>query len=832
MESARRGSLRVFLGAAPGVGKTCALLAEGVDLLRRGERVEVGWIDTKHREGTEAAALEFERVGGSCSPRPVDLLLRARPSVVLLDDLESRSRLTEGDGAPDQNWQLAERLLDAGIDVVATIDASAIESIAHTLEGPSGEARRDRVPDRLLRSADQIEFLDKTPEQIRRRLADGSLLSPDDADADSVRLFDRKHLATLRTKTLQWLADHTRDDRTGTTGNSHERVVVALSGAPDSVRLVRRAAELAARSGAEMLGVCILQTKPVDSPYLEEARRLLIDLGGAYHEVRGVDVATDLVDFALAERATQLVIGASPKSVVRRSVISKVIAAADTFDVHVVRGTPSAVSERRWFQPVGRRRALGAALGLTTIPTVTAMLAFSRDRVSLSTSLLLYVLVVVVLTSIGGATVGFTAAVAAFFCANYFLIEPTHTFAVTDRENLAALLVFLLVAAIVSSLVHIERRRASEAQIATVEAEAVARSAALLAQSPEPTRVLMGHLHDLLGGRSISLETREAGRWQPWLAEGGDVAEGAVEIGVDQTHRLRVGGPPLPGALRRLATSIASQLHTAIATEAMRERTDRAREHEAGDAYRTSLLRAVSHDLRTPLTSVKASVTSLLASDVEWSAADVAEFLGAIDAGADRLDHLITDLLDMSRLEAGAVRTVVAMTELIDVVDAVLASLPSDAAERCVVIEERAGLRGVVDRALLERVLANMVLNALRASEPSSCRPTTPVTVRLADGLDGFVEIWVVDQGRGIPEHLRVKALEPFQRLSSETGGLGLGLAIANGLVEAMGCTLLFDDTPGGGLTVKIGIPAGSTAPRSRATPPTPRMARMTDDAN
>lgn len=801
------------MGAVPGVGKTCALLSDGVELLRRSERVGVGAIDTKHREGTEAVAREFERAGGACTPQSAEALFRVRPSVVLLDDLESRrSDPSNGGGVAEQNWQLAERLLDAGIDVVATIDASAIESIGHQLERSSGGERKDRVPDRFVRDADQIEFLDKTPEQIRRRLADGFLLSPDAADADSVRLFDPNRLTALRSMTLQWLADHTRGERSDAETASGERVVVALSGAPDSTRLVRRAAELAARNGADMLGVCVLQNKPAESPYLEDARRLLLDLGGTYHEVRGGDVATDLVDFALAERATQLVIGASPRSVVRRSVISKVIAAADTFDVHVVRGTPSALSHRRWLQPLGRRPALGAVLGLMTIPALTAVLAGTRDSVSLSTSLLLYVLVVVALTSIGGATVGFTAAIAAFFCANYFLIEPTHTFGVTDRENLAALLVFLVVAAIVSSLVHIERRRAFEAQAATSEAEAVARSAVLLAQSPEPTRVLLRHLHDLLDGRSIALETSEGGQWRPIVSEGGSIDEGAFEIRVDQTHRLRVGGPPLPGALRRLATSIASQLQTAVATETMRERTERARDHEAGDAYRTSLLRAVSHDLRTPLTSVKASVTSLLASDVEWSAGDVAEFLAAIDAGADRLDHLITDLLDMSRLEAGAVRTVVAVTELIDVVDDVLASLPADVVARCLVVQERAGLSGVVDRALLERVLANLVLNAARATEPSADRAATPLTLRIAEGLHGFVEIWVVDQGRGIPEQLRAKALQPFQRIGGEPGGLGLGLAIAQGFVEAMGGTLCLDDTPGGGLTVKIAVPAGKTA--------------------
>ncbi len=801
------------MGAVPGVGKTCALLSDGVELLRRSERVGIGAIDTKHREGTEAVAREFERAGGACTPQSTEALFRVRPSVVLLDDLESRrSDPTNGGGVAEQNWQLAERLLDAGIDVVATIDASAIESIGHQLERSSGGERKDRVPDRFVRDAEQIEFLDKTPEQIRRRLADGFLLSPDAADADSVRLFDPNRLTALRSMTLQWLADHTRGERPDAETASGERVVVALSGAPDSTRLVRRAAELAARNGADMLGVCVLQNKPAESPYLEDARRLLLDLGGTYHEVRGGDVATDLVDFALAERATQLVIGASPRSVVRRSVISKVIAAADTFDVHVVRGTPNALSHRRWLQPLGRRPALGAVLGLMTIPALTAVLAGTRDSVSLSTSLLLYVLVVVALTSIGGATVGFTAAIAAFFCANYFLIEPTHTFEVTDRENLAALLVFLVVAAIVSSLVHIERRRAFEAQAATSEAEAVARSAVLLAQSPEPTRVLLRHLHDLLDGRSIALETSEGGQWRPIVSEGGTIDEGAFEIRVDQTHRLRVGGPPLPGALRRLATSIASQLQTAVATETMRERTERARDHEAGDAYRTSLLRAVSHDLRTPLTSVKASVTSLLASDVEWSACDVAEFLAAIDAGADRLDHLITDLLDMSRLEAGAVRTVVAVTELIDVVDDVLASLPADVVARCLVVQERAGLSGVVDRALLERVLANLVLNAARATEPSADRAATPLTLRIAEGLHGFVEIWVVDQGRGIPEQLRAKALQPFQRIGGEPGGLGLGLAIAHGFVEAMGGTLCLDDTPGGGLTVKIAVPADTTA--------------------
>jgi len=599
----------------------------------------------------------------------------------------------------------------------------------------------------------------------------------------------------------------------GPSGPEAERVVVALSGAPGGERLIGRAAAFAAASaGGGLIGIVVIDGRIDDDSVarLVTQRRLLEQLGGTYLEVRGDDVAETLARAARAEGATQLVIGAGPRRRLGDSVAEALVAVAGELDVHIVGASgPSSVRRRpvRLHLPALRRQLAALAAWVVGFPAVTALLVATRERHSLSTALLVYVLSVVAVTSVGGALVGVMAAVTASVGANYFFTEPLHSLSVTDPDNVIALVVFLMVAAIVSGLVGIEHRRAVQAQLASIEAAAVAHAASVLARSPEPVDGLVGHLGRVMQ-RPVWLQQR-GGRdgWQP-VATGGAITVDDVHaplaaegFAVDDRHRLLVGGEPLPPSLRRLAVAISSQLATALAAGELRRQSEQARADAAGDAYRTALLRAVSHDLRTPLTAIKTSVSSLLARDVHWSDEDTHEFLGVIDAGADRLEGLIADLLDMSRLQTGAIHVRMVDTAVADVVADALAGLPQLPTGRCRVVLERPDPVVAADPALLERVVANLVANAHRAA-PAGSVITIPISMSDAGG----VEIRVVDHGRGIPEPLRRRATRPFDRLDDRSSGtgIGLGLAIAEGFVAAMGGELVLDETPGGGLTAVV----------------------------
>ncbi len=801
-----RGSLRIYLGAAPGVGRTVAMLDEGHRRKARGTDVVVAYADTRDRPYTAQRLVGLESV----APTAAAVAAR-RPQVVLIDDLGTCP-------APGslRNWELAEEVLGAGIDVIATVDIASVESLVDAAAGLSGTVSPDRVPDTVLARAAQIELVDVAPAALRRRLAHGNIVAADALDTATARRFEAPVLAALRELTLTWLLERLRRSPLGADGPvpeqaaGRERILVALSGAPDGERLIRRAARLAGRADGELLGVAILnRVDPATAGRLRAHRQLLEAVGGAYQEVLGDDVVETLLNVARSEGVTQLVIGASPRTWSGRSLVADLAARARGIDVHVVGGSAPGRRRRTVRLPDWRRQTAAAALATVLLPVLTAVMVALRDRYSLPVALLAYIVVVVAVTSIGGALVGFGCAVAAFFLANFFFAEPVHTFVVRDSDAAVALLVFLLVTAIVSAQVNLERRRSIQAELAGQEAEAVATAAVVLARASDPVEGLVEHLSRALDGRATVLEEEVGGRWEPLVNRGSVAGSDPTLVTVDGRHRLRIAEPALPAPLRRLASAVASQLATAIQSRYLRAASERDRDRVAGDAYRTALLQAVSHDLRTPLTSIKTSVSSLLAPDVAWNEADTREFLEVIDGETDRLDRLIANLLDMSRLQTGAIHVRMEAVVPADVIAEALDGLSHVPPGRCRLVVEDPDVLVDADPALLERVVANLVANAHRAA------PTgTDVVVRVGAVDGATAQIHVVDRGPGIPAGLRPRALEPFGRLSDRApgSGIGLGLAIARGFVTAMGGELTLDDTPGGGLTVSIRLhrPAAS----------------------
>jgi two-component system sensor histidine kinase KdpD len=824
-----RGSLRIYLGAAPGVGKTFAMLNEGVRRKSRGTDVAVGLVETHARANTAAQLRDLEVIprkrltyrDSTFEEMDTDAILARRPKVVLIDELAH----TNVPGSKNEKrWQDVEEILEAGIDVVSTLNIQHLESVNDVVERITGVVQRETLPDSVARAADQIELVDMTPEALRRRMAHGNIYAAEKVDAALAHYFRPGNLAALRELALLWVADRVEDSLQqymadhGITApwETRERIVVALTGAPGGEDLIRRAARMAARAKGDLLGVHVRSGDGLTGPpagHLERHRELLRELGGSYREVVATDPTTGLLSVARAEHATQLVLGSSQRSrlteLLRGSVINTVIRQAGDLDIHVISTRSSAEGEAlpKGRRPVAlglsrRRQLWGWILALAGLPLLTIILTQLRSGVTLPGDLLLYLALVATVAAVGGPWPGLFAAVAADLLANWYFTPPIHTLTIGEGNNVLALVVFLGVAGLVSWLVGYASRRTVESARARSEAAVLVRLAGALLTEQDPLVEVMGQLRTTFRLESVSLLRRDgAETWRP-VAVAGDLPpnspDDATETAfLDSDTVLAINGPDLSADDRRVLRAFTDQLAVALRSRELAAEASSAELLGQANELRTALLRAVSHDLRTPLASIKASATTLLADDVSWTPEATHELLVTIDEEADRLNKLIGNLLDMGRLQGGTLDLLREDVGLDEVVAQALASL-GDRAKRVVADVPETLPRINTDPALLERAVANVVDNAI-AWSPAD-RP-----VRLeAAAFGGSVELRVIDRGPGIPPDQRERIFQPFQRLGDQHRGegVGLGLAVARGFVDAIGGELTVEDTPGGGATM------------------------------
>jgi two-component system sensor histidine kinase KdpD len=833
--------LRVYLGAAPGVGKTYAMLDEGWRRHERGTDVVVGYVETHRRPKTQAQIRDLEVVprhvvdyrGTAFEEMDVDAVLARKPAVALVDEL---AHTNVPGSRHEKRWQDVDDLLDAGIDVITTVNIQHLESLNDVIERITGVHQRETVPDDVVRRADQIELVDMSPEALRRRMAHGNIYPPERVDAALGNYFRPGNLAALRELALLWVADRV-EENLHTYMESHgiddawetrERVVVAVTGAPGGEQLVRRAARIAGRLQGGLIGVHVVPSDGLQSragPELTRQRALLGELGGSYREIVGERVPTALVEFARGEKATQIVIGASRRGrwqeILRGSVVARIAREAQGFDVHVIAQaekkiveTDGAVtrtaSRRRHLAPSRNRQLIGWALTLVGLPVMTAILAALSDNVTLATDLMLYLVATVVIAAVGGLAVAVVAAIGAFLLSNWFFTPPVHTFTIGDPENVIALIVFVVSALLASLLVDRVASRSREALQARAEATALAHTSGILIGEPDPLPQLLDQLRTTFGLDAVSLLSNRDDGWVLDAAAGDDPPTEPFEgerwdLVDDGSAVLVLRGAQLTADDQRVLRTFLSNL--ALALHARRLQADAAvAAHLAeADALRTALLQAVSHDLRTPLASIKASASSLLQSDVSWTTSQRSEFAHTIDTEADRLNRLVTNLLDMSRLQAGAVNVVGRAVYLEDIVAAALGSVDHDPTHVDVAVPETVP-PVQADPTLLERAVANIVANALAWS------PADGVVRIEAAPIGGRVHLRVIDRGPGVSPADRERVFQPFQRLGdrSTQAGVGLGLAVARGFVHVLGGELELEDTPGGGLTVVFDLPAAS----------------------
>ncbi len=850
----RRGQLRVYLGAAPGVGKTFAMLDEGWRRHERGTDVVVGYVETHRRPRTQAQLRDLEVVsrrrfdyrGTTFEEMDVDAVLARRPAVALVDEL---AHTNVPGSRHEKRWQDIDELLDAGIDVITTVNIQHLESLNDVVERIAGVQQRETVPDEVVRRADQIELVDMSPEALRRRMAHGNIYPPERVDAALANYFRPGNLAALRELTLLWVADRVEEGLQGymeshgiaDAWETRERVVVAITGAPGGEQLVRRAARIAGRLKGGLIGVHVVPSDGLETragPVLGDQRRLLEELGGTYREIVGDGVPTALVDFARSEMATQMVIGASRRSrwheLLHGAVVNAIVRRAEGFDVHVIAQgdasddtDPSSVDRRSPRRPprargaISRRRqAVGAGLALVGLPLLTAVLAATRDHVTLPTDLLLFLVATVAVALVGGVVVGVGTAIGASLLVNWYFVPPLHTFTISDPENVTALAIFVAAAAGASVLVDRVASRSREALQARAEAGALARTSGILIGEPNPLPGLLDQLRSTFSLEAVSLLSNRDDGWIIDASSGPDPPSEPFDgerwdLTTDGTAVLVVRGAHMSADDQRVLRTFLSSLVLALQSRRLQAEAAVAARLTEADQLRTALLQAVSHDLRTPLASIKASATSLLQSDVAWDVDQRREFAEAIDVEADRLNRLVGNLLDMSRLNAGAVQVSSRPVYLEDVVASALGSLEHDPANVAVSVPET--LPPVsVDPALLERALANIVANAL-AWSPS------PGYIRIEGAeVAGRIHLRVIDRGPGVDPADRQRVFQPFQRLGdhSTLAGVGLGLAVARGFIEAIGGRVELDDTPGGGLTVLIDLPIADDTIGTAGSPP------------
>ncbi|WP_030454091.1 sensor histidine kinase [Herbidospora cretacea] len=841
-----RGRLRVYLGAAPGVGKTYAMLGEGRRAAERGRDVVVGLVETHGRAKTAALLAGLEEVprrelsyrGSRFTEMDVDAVLARRPKVALVDELAHTN--VPGSRNP-KRWQDVEELLDAGIDVVTTVNVQHLESLNDVVEEITGVPQRETVPDEVVRRADQIELVDMSPEALRRRMAHGNVYAPEKVDAALSNYFRVGNLTALRELALLWVAGRVDDqlDRyraehgIATTWEARERVVVALTGGPEGDTLIRRAARVTARTkGADLLAVHVTRGDGLvggDPAHLARQRALVEALGGTYHQVVGDDVPRALLDFARGVNATQLVLGASRRGrlaqILFRGVGAETIARSGSIDVHMIthqqarRGLPRPGSRAALTRT---RRLAGWATALVGMPALTAVVYPLRDLLALPSEILLFLLLVVMVALVGGMAPAITAAVVGFLLLNYFFTPPVDQITVADPQNLFALFVYVLVAVMVSLVVDLAARRTREAAMAGADAEVLSTLAGHVLRGEAALPSLLARLRETYGLTSVTLLERAAApalddradpeAWRIVATSGGVpcTSPGAADtdVVIDGNLVLAVRGRLLGASDRRVLEAFAAETAVALRQRRLEEEAEQAKPLAEADRMRTALLAAVSHDLRTPLASAKAAVDGLRSTDVTWSAADQAELLATADESLVQLTRLVENLLDMSRLQAGVLGVALQPVALAEV-------LPRAVEDTRVRIDVPDDLPEVsADPALLERVLANLVSNALRYS-PEYVLVT-------ASSHDNKVEIRVVDRGPGIPPEAHDQVFQPFQRLGDRDNhsGVGLGLALSRGLAEAMGGTLTPDETPGGGLTMTVTLPSADPGPpsaRSRA---------------
>ncbi|KXT58147.1 ATP-binding protein [Gordonia sp. PS3] len=828
-----RGQLEVFLGCAPGVGKTYEMLARARTLADEGVDVVVGVVETHGRAATAALldGLEvIDRVpveyrGTVLLEMDLDAVLAREPELVLVDELAHSN-------APgmrhEKRWQDIEELRDAGIDVLSTVNIQHFESLNDVVARITGVTQRETVPDAVVRGADQIELVDIEPRALRQRLAQGKVYDAGRIDGALANFFRQGNLTALRELALLWLADRV-DDKLAAyraanaiteTWEARERVVVAVTGGPESAGLIRRAGRIASRSSAELLVVHVVRGDGLTNRGAADVgglRQVAAGIGARLYSVVGDDVPETLLEFARAMNATQLVLGTSRRSRWRRlfdeGVGAAVVRDSGRIDVHMVTHEKAAVRNRLDIRDTRFHRPGSWILAVLAPLALTGVLALTNEYLGFTSQSALFFVVILAVALLGGVVPAALSAVMSGLLLNYFFAAPTFTFTIAEPDNIITLAVMLIIAVAIAALVDSATVRRRQAQRAGRDAELLALFSSAVLDGAGVSGLLQ-RVRETYQQTAVAVARKDdrtetvahsVGENPPLTAAEADTVCPAA----GGEYQLLLRGPEVGAADQRVLAAVASQVAAAVERDRLEAEAAEADELARTDELRRALLAAVSHDLRTPLAAAKAAASSLRSPEVVFSEEDTAELLATIEESVDQLASLVGNLLDSSRLAAGVVRPRRTRTYLPEVIHRAGAAVSRRAPGTPEITVDIGCDWAVTDAGLLERALANLIDNALRHGGDAIEIRTESVPADDSD--ERRCRIRVIDHGPGIPAEERSRVFTPFHQYGDQnrqTSGVGLGLSVASGFVSAVGGTLAVAQTPGGGTTMVVELPA------------------------
>jgi two-component system sensor histidine kinase KdpD len=866
-----RGKLKIFFGAAAGVGKTFAMLEAAREQRGQGVDVVVGWVETHGRAETEALLGGLEILprrpipyrGTTLQEFDLDAALARRPGLILVDELAH----TNAPGSRHaKRWQDVLELLDAGIHVYSAMNVQHVESLNDVVARITGVVMRETVPDSIFDHTNEVELIDLPPDDLLQRLRDGKIYISDQAREAIENFFRKGNLIALRELALRVTAQHVdaemrhymRDHAIRGTWPVRERLLVCIGPSPSSIRLVRAAKRMAEGLGAEWI-VAYVET-PGQARLPQAARdrvaqsmRLAEQLGAETHTLTGPRMSDEILAFARARNVSKIVVGKPERPLWKRiamgSIVDTLVQGSGEIDIYVISGDRDdarPAPPRSWPRQTGWT-PYGAAAAAVAISSAIAwgMLPYF----ALSNLIMVYLLGVIVVATRHGRGPSLLASLLSVAAFDFFFVPPYFTFAVSDTQYLVTFAVMLVVALVISSLtirIRAQAQSARERERRIAALYAMSRELASTRGAPQLLEAAVRHIAEVFRARVVVLQPGADGRVAP--AEGAaaqfamDASELAVAQWVHEHARLAGRGTDtLPGAsglylpltgsrgsvgvlgLRPQddhALQAPEQLHqleafasqTALAIELARlaEEAERAQVRAETERLRNSLLSSVSHDLRTPLASITGAASTLLESEGRLDAGTRRDLLEALHEEADRLNRLVQNLLEMTRLASGALQLRTEWHSIEEVVGAALGRFGKALAHRTVTVRVPADLPLVpMDDVLIEQVLINLVDNALKYTPPES-----PIEVS-AEDTGAAVLIELADRGPGLPPGEERRIFEKFHRaeVTPPVRGAGLGLAICRGIVQAHGGRIWAENRPGGGVAVRFTLPLKEAPP-------------------
>ena len=875
-----RGRLKIFLGASAGVGKTYAMLEAAQKHRAEKRDVVIGWVETHGRQET-ARLLEGlecleprkdEHRGVSLKEFDLDAALERKPGLILLDELAH----TNAPGSRHaKRFQDAMELLDAGIDVYSTLNVQHLESLNDVVAQITGVKVKETVPDSILEEASEVELVDIAPDDLLQRLREGKVYVPEQVPRAVDGFFRKGNLIALRELALRRTAervdeqmrDYRRDHGISANWPASERLLVCVGPNPASERLIRATRRMAVGLRAQWIAVYVetpghVNLSESDRQALADNMRLAESLGGRTVILAGADVARQLVLYAREHNVGRILAGKPThprwRDRLRGSLVDALVRGSGDIDVYVISGDASKDSKGArplsTFRPRSPLSDYAAAVGVVILASLVCRLMFPVfAATNLAMVYLLGVTFVATRSSRGPAALASVLSVAVF---DFFFIPPHLTFAVADSQYLLTFAVMLLVALLISTLASRARAQADtvrQRERRTASLYAISRDLASAQTHEDVGLVTTRHVEDVTTAQAFLLAPDSAGllrevgglaQARPLSERDEAVARWVFEhrrpagLGTDTLPAATALFLPLAGSDRSLGvlgikpplgrpfTPDQSQLLEALASQAaaaldrvrLLGRAQRAQVEVETERLRNSLLSSVSHDLRTPLASITGAASSLLDPQGGLDEPGRLDLLETIHEEAFRLNRLVANLLDMTRLESGALKVVKEWLPIEEVIGSALTRMESSLVGRKIETLVPADLPlAPMDGLLIEQVLVNLIENAIKYTPV-----TSPLTI--SAGADArSLTVSVSDQGPGIPAADLDRVFEKFQRLETRgpQGGVGLGLTICRGILTAHGGTIGVANREGGGASFQFTLPLEGEAPSmAGAVPP------------